>query len=268
MKLLLVVLLTLLPRGAALALTLGVVPQFTPVDVANRWTPLIEKLSAMAGVPIELRAYKRIPDFEQDVLDGKLDLVYLNPYHMVMANKARGYIPLVHGAIDLSGILVARRDGPIRKLAELEGQRLAFPAPNAFGASLYMRALLERKYKLHFEADYVGTHPNVFRQVAMGEAAAGGAVMATFKKEPAELREQLVVLFQTPRTAPHPLAAHPRVAEPARARLTSALLALARSSEGAALLDAAGLTQPVAADYARDYAPLAELGLESFVKLE
>jgi phosphonate transport system substrate-binding protein len=258
----------LLPHGAALALTLGVVPQFTPVDIARRWSPLIEQLRAETGLPIELRAYKRIPDFEQDVLDGKLDLAYLNPYHMVMANKARGYIPLVRGSKPLSGVLVARRDGPVKQLRDLEGQRLVFPAPNAFGASLYLRALLTRKHQIRFEASYVGTHQNVFRQVAMGEAAAGGAVLATLDKEPAALREQLVVLYQTPEAAAHPLAAHPRVPNAARARLVQAVLKLAQGEAGRRMLDEAGLAQAVAADYARDYDPLDDLRLETFVRLE
>jgi phosphonate transport system substrate-binding protein len=257
-----------LAHGTAFALTLAVVPQFTPVDINRRWTPLIERLSADTGLPIELRTYKRIPDFEKDMLAGQPDLVYLNPYHMVMAHKAQSYIPLVRGEEMLAGVLVVRRDGPIKSIQQLNGQTLAFPAPNAFGASLYMRALLTRKFKVAYKSNYVGTHQNVLRQVAMGEAAAGGAVMLTYQREPEGLRNQLTVLYETPKAAPHPLAIHPRVAAADRLKLKNALLRLAKDPAGAALLKEAGLSQAIAADYDSDYAQLDELGLETFVELE
>jgi phosphonate transport system substrate-binding protein len=247
--------------------TLSVVPQFTPVDIGLRWSPVLAYLERETGISLQLRVLDRIPKFEADFLAGIPDFVYLNPWHAVMAMKARGYVPLVRGDDLLNGILVVDRDGPIKRLADLNGKTLAFPSPNAFGASLYMRALLTEKENIAFTPTYVGTHQNVYRHVLLDEAAAGGGVTATLDKEAPAMQSRLAVLYTTPGVAAHPLAAHPRVPAAVRAKLVAALLKLDRDPAGRAKLAAVELDRPRSADYARDYAPLERLKLGDFVQL-
>lgn len=246
--------------------TISVVPQFTPVDIGTRWTPLLARLEKDTGISLQLRVLEHIPKFEADFLAGLPDFVYLNPWHEVMAMKAQGYIPLVRGGDPLNGILVVDRQGPIKRLADLSGKTLAFPSPNAFGASLYMRALLKEQEGLDFTPTYVGTHQNVYRHVLLGEAAAGGGIAATLEKEPAAVQSRLFVLYATPGVPSHPLAAHPRVPAQIREQLAAALLRLDRTPEGRRLLQAVELDRTLAVDYARDYAPLEKLKLGNYAK--
>jgi phosphonate transport system substrate-binding protein len=258
-------LLALLPTqvlGANQTFTLSVVPQFTPVDIGLRWTPLLHRLEAETGYGFQLRLADKIPRFEADFQAGVPDLLYLNPYHMLMAAKAQGYIPLVRGIDPLYGILVVDKNGPIKRLDDLKDKLLAFPAPNAFGASLYLRSLLIEKEGLRFTAEYVGTHQNVYRHVVMGEAAAGGGITATLEKESATLQSRLHVLYTTPGVASHPLAAHPRVPQAVREKIIAALLKLDRDPSGRKLLADVELDKVVSADFARDYQPLEKLKLE------
>lgn len=255
------------PASAGQIYTLSVVPQFTPVDIGVRWSPVLEYLEKETGIHLQLRVMERIPRFEADFLAGIPDLLYLNPYHQVMAKKAQGYVPLLRGGQALKGILVVNRNGPIKRLADLRDKTIAFPSPNAFGASLYLRALLSEKEKISFRPTYVGTHQNVYRHVLIGEAAAGGGIAATLEKEPAALQDRLTVLYTTPGVAAHPLAAHPRVPSTVRARLVEALLKLDRDPAGRKLLAAVELDQPRPADYTRDYASLERLKLGDFVQL-
>lgn len=260
-------LIALLPVRAGaekLTFTISVVPQFTPVDIGVRWTPLLKRLEAETGYGFQLRLIDTIPRFETDFLSGIPDLVYLNPYHMQMAAKAQGYIPLVRSADPLIGILVVDRNSKIKTLRDLNGQRLAFPAPNAFGASLYMRALLTEKEGLRFDSDYVGTHQNVYRHVLIGDAAAGGGIHATLKKEPAAMRKRLRVLYTTPATSPHPFAAHPRLSQAARNKIHAALLKLGGETGGQNLLAAVELGRVTSANFARDYQPLEILRLQQY----
>lgn len=250
---------------AVTPLRVCVVPQYAAGAIHATWMPLLKLLSARSGVVMELSSASSIPHFEQMLLAGVPDLAFMNPYHAVMVQATTSYVPLVADAsLPLSGILVVRRESNLTTLRDLEAKTIAFPSPNSFGASLYMRALLAEREHLHFEARYVSTHSNVFRQVASGEAAAGGAVLQTLAKEPPQLRAQLRVLYETPGTMPHPLCAHPRVAPALRARVQAAILALAADAEGAPLLRAAQLSAPRAVSYA-DYAPLEKLGLSRFV---
>ena len=248
---------------------LAVVPQFTPSEVHRNWSPIVEKLSRATGRQIEIKIYPSIQKFETAFLNGEIDLVFMNPYHAVMAKRAQGYIPLVRDdANRLIGILLVQRDSPIKSIKELNGKALAFPAPNSFAASLYMRALLAEQEKISITPLYLKTHSNVYRHVIMGEAVAGAGVNNTLKREPPEVQAQLRVLFETPGVPSHPLVAHPRVPEGLRQTVTNTLLEMQNDPAGQKLLADIQMPKPVRADYAKDYQPLEKLGLEKYLVIE
>jgi len=248
--------------------TIGVVPQFTPVEIYERWGPLVKELENRTGLKFELKTYKSIPEFEKAFLKGELDFVFMNPYHQVMAYKAQKYIPLVRDKTPLTGILVVRRDSPVKEVKDLDGKVIAFPAPNAFAASLYMRAILTEKFKIKFTQEYVKTHDNVYRQVILGKAQAGGGVNNTLLRQPEEVKRELRILYETPSAAPHPLSVHPRVPKEVKDKVKTAILDMANEPSMKDLLDRVQMPNPVPADYARDYKPLEKLNLEKYVVRE
>lgn len=244
---------------------LTVVPRLSAQATHHDWAPFAERLARELRTPIRLKLHRNFIEFENDVRQGRADLVYMNPYHQMLFHQAPGYVPLVRdGAQPLRGVLVVRKDAPIKTLADLRDKEIGFSHPNAFAASLYLRALLTQREQLRFTPRYLTTHTNVYRHVLLGEVAGGGGVSTTLAKEPAEVRARLRVLYTTPGVASHPLSAHPRVPPATRAAVVRAVLHMARDADGRRLLEAVGLSKPVAADYARDYAPLERLRLERF----
>lgn len=243
--------------------TLGVVPQLPSDQTHRAWTPFAERLSREVGAHITLKVYRDITEFESDVARGIIDFAYLNPYEQVVAKKTRGYLPLVRaGKQLLSGALVVHRDSPIRSIGDLQGKTIGFPHPNAFGASLYLRALLREQFRIDFMPRYLSTHSNVYRHVLRQLVDAGGGVNITLQQEPPEARNHLRVLYVTPSVAGHPLSAHPRVTTGLRTAIVRAIQRMADDPSGQSLLAAVSLADPVSADYARDYAPLERLGIE------
>lgn len=253
--------------AAAKVWRLAVVPQLTPVEMARHWTPVVQHL-AQAGFPCELVVPASIASFEPEFLEARADVVFLNPYHMVMAHRAHHYEPLLRDSRALEGVLVVRKDSPIRAITQLRDQRLSFPAPNAFAASLYIRAMLERQHQLRYEPHYALNHRNAIRQVLAGDSAAAGVVRTTLEMEPAEVQQQLHVLYTTPRLSPHPLAVHPRVPAALRRTLSDTLLTLAEAPEGRALMAGIQLPAPQKTSYSSDYAGLERLRIEKFVVRE
>lgn len=247
--------------------TISVVPQYNVVQLHTEWAPLVARISRESGIPLQLVLAKTIPQFESAVLAGEPDFAFMNPYHAVMAKRAQSYIPVLRDAKALKGILVVRNDSAVKNIKELDGKPIGFPAPNAFGASLYMRALLTAE-PITFQSQFLTTHGNVYRSVLNSSVAAGGGVNTTFNDEPPEVRSQLRVLYQTPESASHPLVAHPRVPAEVVKAVTDAFLHLSKDSEGQRMLADIRIPQPVAADYARDYLPLEKLKIEKFVILE
>jgi phosphonate transport system substrate-binding protein len=248
--------------------TFAVVPQFPPEQIHRTWTPVLQEITRRTGIQLQLKSYATIPDFEADFLKGVPDFAYMNPYHVVMAASAAGYAPMFRDdKARLKGILVVRKDSPVTSLKQLDGAIIAFPAPNAFGASLYMRALLTEDAGIRFTPIYVKTHSNVYRQVIAGQAQAGGGVQRTLDGEPPSLRANLRVLYETPPAYPHPVAVHPRVPAKVRAALQESFVALGNDPAKQPLLDDIQLPRPVAANYS-EYASLKKLGLERYVILK
>lgn len=245
-------------------LVLSVVPRL-PMTMTHRdWSPFTHRLAQAIHRPIELRVFNTFAEFESHAVSGQADLVFANPYQALRLHRKQGFIPLLRDARPLSGSLVVRSTDPITSIRGLDGARIAFPHPNAFGASLYMRALLEREYGIRFTPVYVTTHANVYRNVIHGKVAAGGGVNITLNQESPAVRAQLRVLYETPGVAAHPLSAHPRVPAALREQITAAVLRMREDPAGREILQRVTLTQPVPADYNRDYQPLERLQLDSY----
>ncbi len=245
--------------------TLAIVPRLPPATVHREWSPFVERLQRESGVKLDLKVFSTFSEFEHYIYSGKADFVFINPYQAVTLKSALGYIPLVRdGSHKLSGVLVVRADSGIKKLSDLQGKDIAFPHPNAFGASLHMRATLKEVANIDFNPVYVTTHANVYRHVLLGKVAAGGGVNVTLNKEPEHLRDQLRIIFQTDGVAPHPLAANPRVAEPVREKIIQTILSMAQDVQGRAVLKATTIEEPVRANYATDYAGLEKLRLDKY----
>ncbi len=165
---------------------------------------------------------------------------------------------MVRDRSDLFGILVVNKSGSIHSVKDLEGKSMVFPS-HAFAADQYMRAMLIDKEKLNFKPEFVKSHGSVYRAVKLNTVAAGGGVPKTLAKEPEDIQNSLKVIYQTPSTASHPIAAHPRVPESVRKKVTQAILNIEKDPSGKELLKNVQLSSPIAADYQKDYASLKKL---------
>lgn len=247
--------------------TFDVVPQFPAAKIYSTWSPLLQKIGQDAGLCFELRVASSIPEFEQRFLKGEPEFVFLNPYHAVLAYQKRKYQPLLADEKEpLTGILVVRSDNPIKNLSDLKGKNVSFPAPNAFAASLLIRAELA-KQKIDVNPVFVKTHSNVYRTVINKDAIAGGGVNNTLDNEAPEVRQQLRILYETQAYTPHPIATHPSVSSEIRERFHKAVLKLTQDEEGQKLLDGINLHKPQSVTYAKHYKILESLQLEKFLVL-
>ena len=244
--------------------TIGVVPQFDSRKILSIWRPILDAIEQQSGIRLRLQGSPSIPKFEKEFQAGKFDFAYMNPYHMLIAHNDAGYQPLLrdHGR-QLHGILVVRKDDPITELSGLQGKIVAFPAPNALGASLMMRAELQGERQIDIKPNYVKSHTSVYLNVVTGMAAAGGGVQKTLSQQPAEIRDQLRVLHRTTKVAPHPLAVHSRVPPKVAERVQQALLSLGESETGRLLLSQIPMKQ-VGIATLDDYTSLSKLGLEPY----
>ena len=243
--------------------SVAIVPQLPPAELYSRWRPLLQQLGVRAGICFDPVVPTTIPVFEKQLEKGAYAYAFLNPYHQLMVQQR--YQPLVRdGKTLLKGILVVRDDSDITELSQLANRAIAFPSPNAFAASLLIRAHLHA-LGIPFKPDYLKTHSNVYRAVAIQQVAAGGGVNNTLAREPRELRSVLRVLYTTPGYPAHPFSARRDLPPAETDRLIQAWLALGRDPKAAPLLHAVQMPKPVESNQLRDYQPLEALQLQRLV---
>jgi phosphonate transport system substrate-binding protein len=225
-----------LAQAQQVGLSFGVVPQQSASRLAQDWGPLLAELSRRSGVTLVFGTAPSIPVFEERLAKGDYDLAYMNPYHYVVFHKANGYRAFAKEQDrKIKGILVVRKDSSVRTLADLAGKTVVFPAPAAFAASILPQAEFGR-LKIPIETRFVASHDSVYRAVASGLQAAGGGIQRTFEAMPADVRDQLRVLSETPAYTPHAFGVHPRVPATVVARVLKAMASLAEDEVGRALL--------------------------------
>ena len=228
--------------------SLGIVPQHKAADLAARWVPLLQYLSARTGLHVEFRTARDIPTFEQQLAQGEYDFAYMNPFQYVLFQQKSGYRALARQrAYGLRGIVVVRADSPYRTLRDLEGQALAFPAPSAFAASILTRAQL-RAEGIRTTPSFVVSHDSVYYGVVNRLFAAGGGAPETLDRLDPAVRAQLRVLWTSAEYTPHAFAAHARVPASVAEILRQALIETSRDPRGKRLLAAAGFQELVAAN--------------------
>ena len=192
--------------------SLGVVPQFDARRTAKIWQPILDEVRQRSGIKLELKSSPNIPEFETQFKASEFDFAYMNPYHAIVANEKQGYTPMLRdNGRSLFGILVVKKDSPILAVNELDNKTVAFPSPNALGATLLPRAELDRKFNIKVNPLYVKSHSSVYLNVLLGKTVAGGGVQKTLSQQPDKVRDNLRILYKTNAVPPHPLTVHPRV---------------------------------------------------------
>ncbi len=246
--------------------SVGVVPQFEARKLHTIWRPILNQLEKQTGYRFRLVGSQTISDFELEFMQGKFDFAYMNPYHMVVANQKAGYLPLVRDCgRELFGVLVVAKKSSIHDPADLDGKIVAFPSPNALGASLQMRQELHDIFGATVKPRYVKTHDSVYLNVLLGMASAGGGVQKTLQEQKREYRDNLRIIHSTKKVAPHPFAVLPRVAPQIRQCVQQAFLTLGQTEEGRILLEKVPIKKIGVATMA-DYEPLLHMGLERYYK--
>jgi len=216
--------------------TFGIVPQQSASKLARLWIPILKRISAETGFELNFKTAPSIPEFERRLADGEYDIAYMNPYHYTVFHDAPGYKAFAKQKDKMiSGILITRKDSPIKTPAELKHKVLAFPAPAAFAASVLPRSYL-KKAGIDFTPKYVSSHDSVYLGVAAGLYPAGGGIKRTFNNIDKTLQDQLRILWETEKFTPHAFAVHPRVEQEHIKVIAKVMFALEQDNQGKKLL--------------------------------
>lgn len=209
MKLFLLFLLLISP--SLYGITIGIVPQQSPLVLAKSWTPVIQYLEKQTGEKINLKIENSISKFEEVLYSGGYDIAYMNPYHYIVANEKKSYQAKIRANEDLIGILVVNKSSQINNIKDVNGKKFLFASPNAFAATLLTKYELSKKYNINIDKNeqfsYVNSHDSVYKGVSRGIGDIGGGIERTFDAlEDVEAKESLRILYKTKSYPSHPIA--------------------------------------------------------------
>jgi len=213
-----VLILLLAIYAIAVDITLGIVPQQSPLKLAKKWLKVTEYINKQTGINIIFKTEKSIPKFEEELYNGKYDVAYMNPYHFIVANEKQKYSAFVRAKKNIIGILLAKDEKVEFTKKNLSGKTFLFPAPNAFAATLLTK--FELKSKFNFDVDkeakvlYVNSHDSVYKGVSRDIGYLGGGIVRTYNNFlDKNDKDKINIVYRTSSYPSHPLAFHPRVTQ-------------------------------------------------------
>ena len=226
-KLLLLPLLAI--AGFSSEISLGVVPQQSPLKLSQKWTKITEYLNNETGLKVVFKTKNSIPKFEDELYKGNYDISYMNPYHFTVANEKQGYEAFTRADKKIGGILLAQDENMKLSKENLMGKTFLFPAPNAFAATLLTKYELKQKFDFDVDKDgkvfYVNSHDSVYKGVSRAVGDIGGGIVRTYNNFKSKSdKEKINIVYKTNKYPSHPIAYHPRMNKEDIQKLQNAFL--------------------------------------------
>lgn len=197
-------------------ITIGVVPQQSPLKLSKKWLKVTEYLNKETGLNVIFKTEKSIPKFEEELYAGKYDIAYMNPYHFIIANEKQNYQAIIRAKKNIIGILLAKEKSIDFTKENLLGKTFLFPAPNAFAATLLTK--YELKTKFGFDVDkeakvlYVNSHDSVYKGISRDIGYLGGGIIRTYNNFlDKNDKDKINIVYKTSAYPSHPIAVHPRI---------------------------------------------------------
>lgn len=223
--------------------TFAVHPLHNPLLLQQTYGPLIDHLNGtVRGARFKLVGSRDYATFNRRLLAGEFQFALPNPYQALLSTS-RGY--RIFGKVSdddaFRGIIITRRDSPLRRVGDLRGKTISYPAPTAVAASMMTQYFLHAR-GVPMSATrtvYVGSMESSIESVASGRSDAASLWPDPWNKHlrqnPAAARS-LEVRWRTPPLVNNALVVRGSVAADVADRVLESLRQLSRTSRGRVLL--------------------------------
>lgn len=216
-------------------LSFGVVSQRSAVLTAQYWNPILQYVSRISGVPLEMKLAKTGGDHAAMVGRGEFDFIYSN-HNFTSQNDAVGYSVFARPlGGSMRGQLIVPAESPLRSIADLQDKTVVFPSSTAFaGYHVPMDALLRAGVQVH--PQFAGTQEGALGQLVAGRAQAAGVNSEVARSFASQQKFHYRVLWSSEEFLGIPLSAHPAVPKTRREAVRDAFLNMAHDPEGQRIL--------------------------------
>lgn len=194
------------PKASSLPVArFAVHPLHNPQKLVTAYQPLIDLLNQkQTGVRFEVEASRDYASYEAKLGERAPEFALPNPWQTTQAIK-NGYrvIAMAGSASDFKGIFLVRKDSDIKKLSDLVGKSISYPAPTALAASMMPQLYLQNhgiNVVTETKSKYVGSQESSIMNVYLKDTAVGVTwppPWRAFQKEHPAEAAQLMVAWET-----------------------------------------------------------------------
>jgi len=180
----LIIIIVLFLPGAVYAekpLILSIHPYLSSTELYKRFSPLVDHLSRELGRPVQISIADSYESHINAIGGGQVDIGFMGPASYVKLTSRFGRVPLLAAfetkrSRTFRGVIVVRKDSPIKTLSQLRGKKFAFGDVNSTMGHLVPRSMLLKagvdvKYLAKYE--FLANHDNIAMSVLSGNVDAG-----------------------------------------------------------------------------------------------
>ena len=180
-------------------------PLDNPARMFEIYGPLIDYLNRnIPEAKFRLEASRNYEEFEKKLFARKFEFALPNPYQtLISLNYGYHVIAKMGDDYKFTGIILVRRDSGIKKITDLKGKKMSFPARTALAATIMPQYYLQT-HGLNINRDienlYVGTHESSIMNVYLRNSAACGTspmMWEAFQKKHPEMASELELKWET-----------------------------------------------------------------------
>jgi phosphonate transport system substrate-binding protein len=226
-------------------------PLHNPTRLFEVYGPLIGYLNRnIQGVTFRLEASRNYETFEEKLFARKFDFALPNPYQ-TLKSLDHGYHVIAKMGDDyrFTGVILVRRDSGIKKVMDLKGKKVSYPAKTALAATM-MPQYFFYKHGLDVNHDienmYVGSQESSIMNVYLGNVAAGATwplPWDAFRKEHPDKARELVKIWETEPLINNGVVARDDMPPELTGQVAQLLNTLHETAEGRAILAAMPLSR-------------------------
>jgi len=228
---------------------LGVHPLHNPKRLFEVYQPLVDYINKkIPSITLKLEASRNYATYNEKLFSQKFDFSLPNPYQTV---KSLDYGYEVFGKMGndelFSGVIIVRKDSKIKKVSDLKGKVVAYPAPTALAATMMPQYYLYENgidIKKDITNNYVGSQESSIMNVYLEKSQASSTwplAWNGFKKLKPKIAKELKIIWKTKPLVNNGLVVKKGTPEELTKNISNILFSLHKSSEGKKILEAMGI---------------------------
>lgn len=222
---------------AAETYSFGVLPQRTPLMIAQYWNPILDWVARRSGVALDIKIAKSGGAAGDAVRNGEYDFAYSN-HQFKPSTMPQGYKVILRREVpEIQGALVVLDSSPIKAVKDLSEKTVVFANPHGFtGYTVQMDYLVSEG--IGVTPTFGGNQDGALAQLRLGSADAAGvnvAILSSYEKREGIRVRKIWTSKPYPDLA---ISAHPRVPQKIVEAVRRAFVAMVTDPEGKKILEA------------------------------